>query len=78
MIDTLDTRALEIDVTHQRGDFRLETRFEASASGVTVVFGASGAGKSTLLDLICGNLKPDRGLIRIGERVFVTRIATLI
>jgi molybdate transport system ATP-binding protein len=38
---------------------------------VTVVFGASGAGKSTLLDLICGNLKPDRGLIRIGERVFV-------
>jgi len=71
MIDTLDTRALEIDVTHQRGDFRLETRFEASASGVTVVFGASGAGKSTLLDLICGNLKPDRGLIRIGERVFV-------
>lgn len=71
MIDTLDTRALEIDVTHQRGDFRLETRFEAPASGVTVVFGASGAGKSTLLDLICGNLKPDRGLIRIGERVFV-------
>jgi len=65
------THALTIDIRHQRGDFRLETRFEAPATGVTVVFGASGAGKSTLLDLICGNLQPDHGAIRIGEQVFV-------
>ncbi len=71
MIDVPTTGTLTIDVTYQRGDFHLETRFEAPATGVTVVFGASGAGKSTLLDLICGNLPPDRGLIRIDERVFV-------
>ncbi|MFM8480547.1 MAG: molybdenum ABC transporter ATP-binding protein [Gammaproteobacteria bacterium] len=67
-------RALTIDVAHERGDFRLETRFEAPATGVTVVFGASGAGKSTLLDLICGNLQPDRGTIRIGDQVFVDTV----
>jgi len=64
-------RALTINIRHQRGDFRLETRFEAPANGVIIIFGASGAGKSTLLDLICGNLQPDYGAIRIGEQVFV-------
>jgi molybdate transport system ATP-binding protein len=62
---------IRVDVDCRRGAFHLEARFEVPARGFTAVFGASGAGKSTLLDLIGGSLRPDRGLIAVGERVFV-------
>ena len=38
--------------------------------GITALFGASGAGKSTLLNLVAGLLRPDEGLIAVGQRVF--------
>ena len=65
------TALIRVDVACSRGSFSLEARFEVPARGVTAVFGASGAGKSTLLDLIAGSLLPDRGVISVGERVFV-------
>lgn len=65
---------ISVDITHQRSDFRLEARFTAPTSGVTIVFGASGSGKSTLLDLIGGTLRPDHGEIRVGERMFVDTV----
>ena len=62
---------IRVDVDCRRGAFHLEARFEVPARGFTAVFGASGAGKSTLLDLIGGSLRPDRGLVAVGERIFV-------
>jgi len=62
---------ISIDVSLQRGRFSLNTRFDSPARGCTAIFGTSGSGKSTLLDLISGTLTPDRGYIRVDERVFV-------
>ena len=48
--------------------FRLDVDFRVPV-GITILFGASGAGKTTLLDSIAGLRTPDRGYIRVGERV---------
>jgi molybdate transport system ATP-binding protein len=62
---------LRIDIAKQLGAFRLETAFEATARGATVVFGASGAGKSALLSAVAGLVRPDSGRIEIaGETLF--------
>src|SRR5262245_22085463 len=55
---------------------RYESGFELSASfsagaGVTALCGPSGSGKSTILGLIAGTLKPDSGVIRLGDRILV-------
>jgi len=60
-----------VDVSVTRGDFFLDVKFEASATGCTAIFGASGSGKSTVLDLINGSLRPDRGRITLGDRVLI-------
>jgi molybdate transport system ATP-binding protein len=62
---------IEIDVEKRLGDFRLEARFVAPATGVTALFGRSGAGKTTLVNLLAGLERPDRGRIAVaGEVLF--------
>ncbi|HKW55093.1 MAG TPA: molybdenum ABC transporter ATP-binding protein [Stellaceae bacterium] len=60
---------IEIDVEKRLGDFRLEARFTAPATGITALFGRSGAGKTTLVNLLAGLEQPDRGRIAIGGEV---------
>jgi sulfate-transporting ATPase len=43
--------------------------FSLPRGGVVGVIGPNGAGKSTLFRMITGQLKPDRGSLRIGETV---------
>jgi sulfate-transporting ATPase len=43
--------------------------FSLPRGGVVGVIGPNGAGKSTLFRMITGQVKPDRGTIRIGETV---------
>jgi len=50
--------------------FELDLRFEA-CEGITALVGPSGAGKTTALGLIAGILRPQRGRIRLGDRVLV-------
>lgn len=50
--------------------FWLEAAFETAAE-VTAVFGPSGSGKSSVLSLIAGLLRPERGEIRLGDRVLL-------
>jgi phospholipid/cholesterol/gamma-HCH transport system ATP-binding protein len=40
---------------------------EVPSGGMTIILGGSGSGKSTILKLIIGLIKPDSGLIRVGE-----------
>jgi molybdate transport system ATP-binding protein len=56
--------------------FTLDVAFDAN-SGFTILFGASGAGKTTLLDCIAGLIEPERGKIRVGERLWFDRDAGL-
>lgn len=46
--------------------FALDLSFKATA-GVTALIGPSGSGKTTVLNLIAGLLKPEDGLIVLGE-----------
>jgi len=49
--------------------FTIDVDIEAS-DGVTVLFGSSGAGKTSILRTIAGILKPDRGRITLGGRIY--------
>lgn len=48
--------------------FTLRVKIEAE-NGISALFGASGAGKSMTLKCIAGIEKPDRGVIRLGDKV---------
>ena len=60
---------MQVRVKKLRGRFALDAEFRAPSPGVVALFGRSGCGKSTLVDLIAGLIRPDEGLIRVGEDV---------
>ncbi len=59
---------IDIDVTRRLGNRTIAARFTAGP-GLTALFGPSGAGKTSVLNMVAGLLRPDRGHIRIGERI---------
>lgn len=61
---------LSVRITHDFGGFRLDAAFDAPA-GVTALFGRSGSGKTSVINAVAGLLKPDSGLIRVGDRVLL-------
>lgn len=66
---------LTVDIARRQGDLSLLLALSVGGGepGITAVFGPSGAGKSSLLTLIAGLQTPDRGLIRLGDRVLFER-----
>jgi molybdate transport system ATP-binding protein len=60
--------ALSIDITLQQDAFVLNVS-DSAAVEVLGVFGPSGSGKTSLLESIAGIRTPDRGEIRVGDRV---------
>jgi len=52
------------------GGFRLDAAFELE-EGVTALFGPSGSGKSTILAVIAGVLRPEMGLVHLGDRALL-------
>lgn len=61
---------LDVDLHHQQGDFTLQTRFQSDGR-LTALFGPSGSGKTTLVNIIGGLIRPDKGRVRVRERVLV-------
>ena len=53
----------------------LDVEFSVSAGEVLAVLGPNGAGKSTVLHVIAGLLRPDQGLVRLGDRVLTDTAA---
>ncbi|HYZ67016.1 MAG TPA: ATP-binding cassette domain-containing protein [Mycobacterium sp.] len=47
----------------------VDLEFDVAAGEVLAVLGPNGAGKSTALHVIAGLLRPDRGEVRVGQRV---------
>ncbi len=61
---------LSIALTHAFAGFTLDLAFSAPA-GVTALFGRSGAGKTTIAQAVAGLLRPDRGRIKLHDRVLL-------
>jgi molybdate transport system ATP-binding protein len=53
-------------VVENRG---LDVEFDVAAGEVLAVLGPNGAGKSTSLHVMAGLVRPDDGVVRVGERV---------
>lgn len=60
---------LAVRLAKELPGFSLDVAWDSRA-GVTVLFGCSGAGKSLTLAMIAGLARPDRGAVRLGDRVF--------
>ncbi|OBJ00207.1 sulfate/molybdate ABC transporter ATP-binding protein [Mycobacterium sp. 1465703.0] len=56
-------------------DRHVDVEFCVSAGEVLAVLGPNGAGKSTVLHVIAGLLRPDRGMVRLGNRVLTDTAA---
>lgn len=50
-------------------DRHLDVEFSVPAGEVLAVLGPNGAGKSTALHVIAGLIRPDQGVVRLGDRV---------
>lgn len=60
--------SLYVDIEKKCGDFELKVKFE-TADEVFSILGASGCGKSLTLKCIAGIEKPDRGIIKLDDKV---------
>ena len=59
---------LYVDIEKQLDDFMLQVRFETDGE-VFAILGASGCGKTMTLRCIAGIERPDKGVIKLGDRV---------
>lgn len=53
----------------------VDVEFSVSAGEVLAILGPNGAGKSTVLHVVAGLVRPDAGLVRLGERVLTDTTA---
>jgi molybdate transport system ATP-binding protein len=60
---------LSVDIRVEVREFGVDARFDATP-GLTVLVGPSGSGKSLTLAAVAGTIRPTRGVIRHGDRVF--------
>lgn len=65
---------LSVDLEKRWGNFLLRAQFEIGAE-ILALFGASGAGKTMTLNCIAGLVTPDRGTLRLDERVLFDAMA---
>lgn len=59
-------------VVENRG---VDAEFEVAAGEVLAILGPNGAGKSTALHVIAGLVRPDVGVVRVGQRVLTDTAA---
>jgi molybdate transport system ATP-binding protein len=61
-------------VVENRG---VDIEFDLAAGQVLALLGPNGAGKSTALHVIAGLVRPDRGVVRVGQRVLTDTAASV-
>jgi molybdate transport system ATP-binding protein len=62
---------LAVSIALRRGAFALDVAFQAPTPGIVALFGRSGAGKTSVVEILAGLLAPDRGDVRLDERVLI-------
>ena len=62
---------IKIDITHPFQDFTFKAELTLPQKGITSIFGPSGSGKTTLLNFISGKMTPQKGIIKINDRVIL-------
>jgi molybdate transport system ATP-binding protein len=71
----MENDIIEIDVqkalVSSRGRINLHIKATLKQGELFVVFGDSGAGKTTLLKILAGLIRPDKGYIKMGHRVWL-------
>ncbi len=65
----------ELELRAVVAERNVDVQFSVSAGEVLAVLGPNGAGKSTALHVIAGLVRPDEGLVRLGERVLTDTAA---
>lgn len=65
----------ELHVRAVVADGRLDVEFSVAAGEVLAVVGPNGAGKSTALHVVAGLVRPDEGVVRLGDRVLTDTAA---
>lgn len=68
-------KGLDADVRLERPEFTLDARIRVEPGEVLAVLGPNGAGKSTILGVLSGLLRPERGHVRLGDRVLTDTAA---
>lgn len=66
---------IRVAARHRFGAFVLDVAFEGPGDGVTVLFGPSGAGKSATLAVVAGHVRPEAGLVAVGDHVLTDTAA---
>lgn len=66
----MNSTGIDIGLTLQRGDFRLDVGLQLPGEGVTVLFGPSGCGKTTILRCIAGLERAPHGRIQVGDETW--------
>jgi molybdate transport system ATP-binding protein len=65
----------ELELRAVVAERNLDVQFTVSAGEVFAVLGPNGSGKSTALHVIAGLVRPDVGLVRVGDRVLTDTVA---
>jgi molybdate transport system ATP-binding protein len=60
---------ISISLDKVLGGIHLKVAVELPNSGLTVFFGPSGSGKTSVINLLAGLMKPDKGFIKVHDRV---------
>lgn len=60
-----------LSVRFEVGRRRVDVALDCASGDTTAIVGPNGAGKSTTLNVVAGLLRPDRGEVLVGDRVWV-------
>ncbi len=67
--------SLALEARTQLDAFALDVALEVGAGECVALTGPSGAGKTTVLRIVAGLLRPDAGMVRCGEQVWLDTAA---